>query len=138
MKYILILIAIFSFPILGQNFTYELVSVDSLEDSIYFDLGVDTDELQSSYGGGDEYRLIGLLFSGTWTNDTMVVKAAITEDGTYYTVQGEDGTDVIVLMGSNTWVWTKPIEWAGIRYVLFTMYEAEADSRSLYLIKRQY
>jgi len=68
----------------------------------------------------------------------MVVKAAITEDGTYYTVQGEDGTDVIVLMGSNTWVWTKPIEWAGIRYVLFTMYEAEADSRSLYLIKRQY
>jgi len=51
MKYILILIAIFSFPILGQNFSYELVSVDSLEDSIYFDLGVDTDELQSSYGG---------------------------------------------------------------------------------------
>lgn len=124
----------------SQNLFYETVAVDSLEDSIYVDLGVDLDYLPYEYTDGSEGRGIALVQHSTWTNDSLQVYAALTENGTYYPVT-YDGANLWVISASTnggSWIALKPVEFAGLRYVMFKLPAAEADDRTLYVVKRRY
>jgi len=135
---ILLFALLFGAELLSQNLSYQSVYVDSLEDSIYIDLGVDTEELLSAYPGGNEYTLTGIIFAGTWTNDTLEVYAAMTETGTYYQVSSDTASAFIIKLVSNTWTRLPLNKYSGLRYLLFKTSEPEADNRTLYLIKKCY
>ena len=140
MKKIILYIILFIATGYAQNLTYELVEVDSLQDSIYVDLGVDNDVTIPEYPAGTENRAIGIIFfaDSTLTNDTLVVNASMTDGGTYYPVYGEDGTQLVIKFAANHWVWLKPIEYAGLRYLLFSMSAQEAGPRHWYIVRRRY
>ena len=137
MKKIILLVGLFVSVSLAQNLDYIETTVDSTDSTIVIDMGVDTDEFYSDYSGGNEYRIIGLLFVGTWTNTSLTVKANTTGTGTFYAVKDRGGTALTITMASNTWVYLKPSEWAGLRYIELSGSD-EGDTRTLYLIKRQY
>ena len=140
MKKIILYIILFIATGYAQNLTYELVEVDSLQDSIYVDLGVDNDVTIPEDPAGTENRAIGIIFfaDSTLTNDTLVVNASMTDGGTYYPVYGEDGTQLAIKFAANHWVWLKPIEYAGLRYLLFSMSAQEAAPRHWYIVRRRY
>ena len=139
MKIIAFFILFTSFAF-SQNLHYETVVVDSLEDSIYVDLGLDLAYLPYEYTGGSETRAIALVQHGTWTNDSLKVYAALTENGTYYAVT-YDGANLWVISASTdggSWIALKPVEFAGLRYVMFKLPAPEADDRTLYIGRRRY
>ena len=141
MKKLLLFLLLFTIPILSQNLAYETVTVDSLDDSIFVDLGIDLDVTIPSYmPTGDEFRVIGMIFpaSGTLTNDTLIVSGATSADGTYYPVYDKDGNALLILPTYNYWVWLRPIEFAGLRYIMLSCTDAELVLRSIILVKRQY
>ncbi|MBK7380418.1 MAG: hypothetical protein IPJ03_15800 [Ignavibacteriales bacterium] len=138
MKKIILLVGLFVSISLAQNLTYEVVTVDSADSTITIDLGVDYNAVSADYAGGNEFRVIGLLFSGTWTNTSLTVKANIDGGATYYTVKDRDGTALTITMATNVWVYLKPTEFAGMRYIELSSTTPEGDTRTLYLIKRQY
>ena len=125
-------------PILSQNISYKTVTWSSGAISDSIDLGIDYDVTIPEYmPNGDELRAIGLWFDGTWTNTSLAVYACNTLGGTYDPVKGTDGTALTVTMASNTWVWLKPIEFAGLRYIRLVG-SAEGGARTLTIIKRKY
>jgi len=139
-KYFLIFLLL-TIPVLSQNLSYETVTVDSLDDSIYVDLGIDLDVLQPGYmPTGDEFRVIGMIFpaSGALTNDTLIVSGATSASGTYYPVYDKDGTALLILPTYNRWIWLKPTEFAGLRYIMLSCSAAELVLRSIILVKRRY
>lgn len=138
MKKIILLVGLFVSVSLAQNLTYETVTVDSADSTITIDLGVDYNAVSADYAGGNEFRVIGLLFSGTWTNTSLTVKANVDGGATYYTVKDRDGTALTIAMATNVWVYLKPTEFAGMRYIELSSATPEGDTRTLYLIKRQY
>ncbi|KKL79501.1 hypothetical protein LCGC14_2014220, partial [marine sediment metagenome] len=93
--------------------------------------------LLQDYGGGNEIRLIGLWFDGTWTNTSFTVKACTTLTGTFDPVTDSDGTALTITMASNTWVWLDPRMFAGLRYIQLVGSQ-EGGIRTLVLIKRIY
>ena len=139
MKLIAFFILLTSFT-LAQNLEYETVVVDSLEDSIYVDLGLDLGYLPYEYTGGSESRAIALVQHSTWTNDSLQIYAALTENGTYYPVT-YDGANLWVVSASTnggSWIALKPVEFAGLRYIMLKPPAAEADDRVLYVVRRRY
>ena len=137
MKKIILLVGLFVSVSLAQNLDYIETIVDSTDSTIVINMGTDTDEIYSDYSGGNEYRIIGLLFVGTWTNTSLTVKANTTGTGTFYAVKSRDGTALTITMATNTWVYLTPAEFAGLRYMELSGSD-EGDTRTLYLIKRQY
>ena len=122
---------------MAQNLTYEAVTWPSGAISDSLDLGLDLDKVESDYYGGDEFRAVGLWFDGTWTNTTLTVYACTTLTGTFDAVTGTDGTALTITMATNTWVWLKPIEFAGLRFIRLVG-SAEGGARTLVVIKRRY
>ena len=141
MKKLFLFFLLFTIPILSQNLVYETVTVDSLDDSIYVDLGLDLSLTIPDYmPTGDELRVIGMIFpaAGALTNDTLIVSGATSEDGTYYPVYDKDGTALLILPAYNRWIWLKPQEFAGLRYIMLSCSAAELVLRSIILVKRRY
>lgn len=136
MKRILIFL-LFSLPLFAQNLKYESVTWPNGAISDTIDLGYDWDQVTSEYPAGNEFRAVGLWFDGTWTNTSLTVYACSTLSGTYDAVKGTDGTALTVKMASNTWVWLKPTEFAGLRYIRLVG-SAEGGARTLVVIKRRY
>jgi len=123
---------------LAQNLVYvsQTWASGAISDSI--DLGYDTNETNpQNMPSGDEYRVIGLWFDGTWTNTSLTVYASSTLGGTYDPVQDIDGTALTITMASNIWVWLKPQEFAGFRFIRLVG-SAEGAARTLIVVKRQY
>ena len=140
MKFLIIFLLL-TFPIFSQNLVYETVSVDSLDDSVYVDLGLDLSLTIPDYmPAGDELRVIGMIFpaSGTLTNDTLIVSGASSAAGTYYPVYDIEGTQLLILPAYNRWVWLEPIKFAGLRYIMLSTSAAELVLRSIILVKRRY
>jgi len=141
-KYFLIFLLFLTIPILSQNLAYETITVDSLmNDSIFVDLGIDYDVTIPEYmPGGDEFRVVGMIFpaSGALTNDTLIVSAATSENGTYYPVYDAAGVALLILPTYNYWVWLKPTEYAGLRYIQLSCSAAELVLRSIIVVKRKY
>ena len=141
MKKLFLFFLLFTIPILSQNLVYETVTVDSLDDSIFVDLGLDLSLTIPNYQPtGDELRVIGMIFpaAGALTNDTLIVSGATSEDGTYYPVYDKDGTALLILPAYNRWIWLKPQEFAGLRYIMLSCSAAELVLRSIILVKRRY
>ena len=121
----------------GQNLIYTPVTWTNTSTTDTFDVGFDTEKLLQDYGGGNEIRLIGLWFDGTWTNTSFTVKACTTLTGTFDPVTDSDGTALTITMASNTWVWLDPRMFAGLRYIQLVGSQ-EGGTRTLLLIKRIY
>ena len=121
----------------GQNLIYTPQTWATTEISDTIDIGVDLEKLLEDYGDGNEVRLIGLWFDGTWTNTSLTVYACTTLTGTYDPVTDADGTALTITMASNTWVWLEPRTFAGIRYIRLVG-SAEGGNRTLVVIKRIY
>ena len=136
MKRLLLILFLTPF-LMAQNLTYEAVTWPSGAISDSLDLGLDLDKVESDYYGGDEFRAVGLWFDGTWTNTTLTVYACTTLTGTFDAVTGTDGTALTITMATNTWVWLKPIEFAGLRFIRLVG-SAEGGARTLVVIKRRY
>lgn len=101
------------------------------------DIGLDTEKLLQDYSGGNEIRLIGLWFDGTWTNTSLTVKACTTLTGSYDVVTDASGTALTITMASNTWVYLDPTTFAGLRFIQLSG-SAEGGARNLVVIKRRY
>jgi len=141
MKKLFLFFLLFTIPILSQNLVYETVTVDSLDDSIFVDLGLDLSLTIPNYQPtGDELRVIGMIFpaSGTLTNDTLIVSGAVSASDTYYPVYDKDGNALLILPAYNRWIWLKPQEFAGLRYIMLSCSAAELVLRSIILVKRRY
>lgn len=141
MKKLFLFFLLFTIPILSQNLVYETVTVDSLDDSIFVDLGLDLSLTIPNYQPtGDELRVIGMIFpaSGTLTNDTLIVSGAVSASDTYYPVYDKDGNALLILPAYNRWIWLKPQEFAGLRYIQLSCSAAELVLRSIILVKRRY
>ena len=139
MKIIAFFILFTSFAF-SQNLHYETVVVDSLEDSIYVDLGLDLAYLPYEYTDGSETRAIALVQHGTWTNDSLQIYAALTENGTYYPVT-YGGANLWVISAStdgSSWIALEQVKFAGLRYLMLKPPAAEADTRTLYVVRRRY
>ena len=121
----------------GQNLIYTSVTWLNSTSALEIDIGLDTDKLLQDYGGGNEIRLIGLWFDGTWTNTSLTVKACTTLTGTYDPVKEADGTALTITMASNTWVWLEPRIFAGLRFIQLSG-SAEGGARTYVIIKRIY
>jgi len=129
---------LFTIPILSQgNLTYTSVTWANGAISDTIDLGYDWDAITSNYPAGNEFRAVGLWFDGTWTNTSLTVYACSTLAGTYDAVKGTDGTALTITMATNTWVWLKPTEYAGLRFIRLVG-SAEGGARTLVVIKRRY
>lgn len=139
MKYLTIFFLLLTISIFPQNLKYTTSTVDSADSVITLDLGLDTDITSPSYmPGGDEYRIIGIVFEGTWTNTTFDVEVAVDPDSTYYDVYERDGTQIQLTMASNQWIQLDPWEFAGLRYVTLRGAAAEGDERTYWIVKRIY
>ena len=139
MKKLLFLIIALAFmtTISAQNitYTYETWANGAISDTI--DLGTDLNYLGYDYTFGTELRAVALWFNGTWTNTSLAVYACDSLAGTYDVVKGTDGTALTITMASNTWVWLKPTEFAGMKYIRLVG-SAEGGDRSLVVVKRIY
>ena len=133
----LLLAILLTGPTYGQNLIYTSQTWANGFVSDTIDIGLDTEKLLQDYGGGNEVRLIGLWFDGTWTNTSLTVKACTTLTGTYDAVKNIDGTALTITMASNTWVWLEPRIFAGLRFIQLSG-SAEGAARSLVVIKRIY
>ena len=121
----------------GQNLTYTDYTWPNGAISDSIDLGINTIKIIADYSGGDESRVIGLWFDGTWTNTSVTVYACTTLAGTYDPVTNADGTALTITMASNTWVYLEPRFFAGLRYIRLVG-SAEGAERLLVIIKRIY
>ena len=137
MKKILFLFFILTITAFSQNLTYQYITWPSGAISDTLDLGTDLNYLGYDYNFGTEQRAVGLWFNGTWTNTSLAVYACDSLAGTYDVVKGSDGTALTITMATNTWVWLKPTEFAGLRYIRLVG-SAEGGARTLVLIKRIY
>lgn len=137
MKIIFLLAVLLTGFTYGQNLIYtpQTWANGFISDTI--DVGIDTEKLLQDYGGGNEVRLIGLWFDGTWTNTSFTVKACTSLTGTYDAVKNASGTALTITMASNTWVWLEPTTFAGLRYIQLSG-SAEGGIRTLVVIKRIY
>ena len=125
-------------PIYGQGnivVTSQTWASGAISDTI--DLGFDTNKLLQDYTGGNENRVVGLWFDGTWTNTSLTVYACDTFDGTYDPVTEADGTALTITMASNTWVLLEPRFYAGFRFIRLVG-SAEGGARTLKPIKRRF
>jgi len=137
MKFLAIFLLL-TLPIFSQNLTYTSVTWTNAAISDTVDLGIDLDLIQPQYmPGGDEFRVIGLWFDGTWTNTSLTVYACSTLAGTYDPVYDIEGNALTITMASNYWVWLEPVKFAGFRYIRLVG-SAEGGARTLVLIKRRY
>ncbi len=121
----------------GQNLIYTSQTWADTFVSDTIDIGVDTEKILQDYGDGNEVRLIGLWFDGTWTNTSFTVKACTSLTGTYDAVKDINGTALTITMASNTWVYLEPRFFAGMRYIQLSG-SAETGDRTLVVIKRIY
>ena len=136
-KLLFLLFILFTATTFSQNLTYTSITWPNGAISDTLDLGTDLNYLGYDYNFGTEQRAVGLWFDGTWTNTSLAVYACTTLAGTYDVVKGSDGTTLTITMASNTWVWLKPTEFAGLRYIRLVG-SAEGGARTLVLIKRIY
>ena len=120
----------------GQNLIYTTMTWANATTALEIDIGLDTELILQDYTGGNEIRLIGLWFDGTWTNTSVTVKASTTA-GSYDAVKEADGTALTITMASNTWVWLEPRIFAGLRFIELSG-SSEGGARTLVLIKRIY
>lgn len=135
MKQILIFLLL-SLPLFAQNLKYESFTCANNDSIITLDLAYDWDRIISEYSAGNEFRAIGLWFDGTWTNTTFTVLACTSSTGTFDPVYDESGTALTITMASNRWIWLKPIEFAGLRYVKLRGAVKEGGARAGVIIKR--
>jgi len=135
-QFLIIFLLLTSF-VFSQNLKFESDTTGT-NDSIFVDLGVDTDYLQYEYTGGSELRAIGILLQGTWTNDSLQVYAAVHPDSTYYPVYYGGAVLVEVATTGSSYIVFNPQKYAGIRYLLFKLPADEAANRIYWIIRRQY
>ena len=122
----------------GQaNLIFDVGVVES-DDSITIDLGLDTKELVPKTVGGAEARAIAFVMSGTWTNDSLQVYAAVSPDSTYFPVYFNDAVLTLVATTGNSYIGLEPRHFAGIRYLMFVMPANEAANRTYHVVRRQY
>ena len=139
MKTILIMLFAVTLAFAQGNLEYVTATVANGDSVITVDLGYDLNQSTPDYvTTGNEHRIIGIVFTGTWTNTSFTVSASNASDGTYYDVYADDETQLTITMASNRWIWLDQKNYAGIRYVRFTGAVAEGDARTYWLIKRQY
>ena len=121
----------------GWNLTVEYDTTGT-NDSLFIDLGTDSNYLEFPYSAGAETRAIAFEMHGSWTNDSMQVYAATHPDSTYYPVyQAGDLVYEVATTGSS-FIALKPTIYAGIRYLLFKLPADEAANRVYGIVRRQY
>ncbi len=135
-KYFLLALMLTGFTY-GQNLIYTPYTWPNGAISDTMDLGIDTGKLLEDFSGGNEVRVIGLWFDGTWTNTSLTVYACTTLTGTYDPVTNSSGTALTITMASNTWVYLEPATFAGMRFIRLVG-SAEGAERTLVIIKRIY
>ena len=109
------------------------------EDSIKIDLGFDTEVIQSDYGFvQQEARAIAMYRTGTWTNDSLGVYAAVDADSPYVAVYFNNAVLTLVGTTGADYIVFDPRHFAGIRYLMFNMPAAEAANRTFTIIRRRY
>jgi len=121
----------------GQNLIYESKTWTSGAISDTIDLGYNTSKLLQDHADGDEVRVIGIWFDGTWTNTSLTVYACTALDGTYDPVTESDGTALTITMATNTWVILEPKFYAGMDFIRLVG-SAEGGARTYTVIKRAY
>ena len=128
--------------LIGQNlyFTSDTTgTATNTEDSIKIDLGFDAEIIQSVYGNTQqEARAIAMYRTGTWTNDSLQVYAAVDPDSPYVAVYY--GGVVLTEIGTTggDYILFNPQKYAGIRYLMFNMPAAEAANRVFTIVRRRY
>ena len=139
MKTILFVFFLFSTLTFSQwNLSVDYDTTGEYDDSIFIDLGIDTDYLELPYTGGAEFRAIAFEMHGTWTNDSLQVYAASHPDSTYYPVYYDGAVVYEVATTGSSYIALKPQAYAGIRYLMFKLPANEAANRLYGIIRRQY
>jgi hypothetical protein len=109
------------------------------EDSIKIDLGFDTEVILSEYGYvQQEARAVAMYRTGTWTNDSLGVYAAVAADSPYVPVYFNESALYIVGSTGGDYIEFDPRHFAGIRYLMFNMPAAEAANRVFTIVRRRY
>jgi len=126
----------------GQNlfFTSDTTgTATNTEDSIKIDLGFDTELIQSRYGYVQEQaRAIAMYRTGTWTNDSLGVYAAVDPDSPYVAVYFDEAVLTMVGTTGGDYILFDPRHFAGIRYLMFVLPAAEAANRTYTIVRRRY
>ena len=109
------------------------------EDSIKIDLGFDTELIQSDYGYvQQEARAIAMYRTGTWTNDSLGVYAAVDPDSPYVAVYYDGSVLTEVGTTGGDYLLFNPQKYAGIRYLMYVMPAAEGANRTFTIVRRRY
>ena len=137
-KTILLILFFFTSLIYAQGNLSLESDTTSTDSTIIVDLGIDANQIQSDYEGGNELRAVGILCQGTWTNDSLQVYAAVHPDSTYYPVYYDNAVVYLIGATGNSWHAFKPTIFAGLRYIKFVMPANEAANRIYWIIRRQY
>ena len=138
MKTLFLILFIFTVQIFGQWNLTTVYDTTGTNDSIFVDLGVDSDYLPLEYTEGSQFRAIAFEMHGTWTNDSMQVYAATNPDSTYYPVYYNGSLLYEVATTGNCFIAFNQQHYAGIRYLLFKLEANEAANRLYGIVKRQY
>jgi hypothetical protein len=131
----LLLLTSFNYAQWNLSVVYDTTGTN---DSIFVDLGIDSDYLGYPYTAGAELRVIAFEMHGTWTNDSLQVYAASNPDSTYYPVYYDGSLVYEVATTGNSYIALKPQIFAGIRYLLLKLPANEAANRLYGIIRRQY
>jgi len=138
-KIVLIVIAMVTISFAQNRVEFETVTVDSADSTFVVDLGLDANQLQPNYSGGNDFRPI-LLITDTAMTSTAVNFLISADDGTTYadTLYEKDGTKLSYSVGPSRAIILKPIDFAGVRYFQAVLDSTEADTRTIKIGKRQY
>ena len=128
--------------LIGQNlyFTSDTTgTATNTEDSIKIDLGFDAEIIQSEYGNTQqEARAIGMYRTGTWTNDSLQVYAAVDPDSPYVAVYFDGAVLTLIGTTGSDYILFDPRHFAGIRYLMLNMPANEAANRMYTIVRRRY
>jgi len=142
MKKLIFLIMLMTGFTFGQNlyFTSDTTgTATNTEDSIKIDLGFDTEVLESPYGFvQQEARAIAMYRTGTWTNDSLGVYAAVDPDSPYVAVYYDGAVLTEVGTTGGDYLLFNPQKYAGIRYLMFNMPANEGANRVFVIVRRRY
>lgn len=129
--------------LIGQNLYYTSdttgTATYNTEDSIKIDLGFDTEVIESEYGNvQQETRAIGIYRTGTWTNDSLQVYAAVHADSPYVAVYYEGALLTEIGTTGGDYILFNPQKYAGIRHLMFKLPAPEAANRTYTIVRRRY
>lgn len=110
------------------------------QDSITIDLDYDVTKTMSEYGmvTQQEARAIALDRTGTWTNDSLQVYAAVDPDSTYHPVYFDQAILTLVGTTGADYILFDPRHFAGIRYLMLVMPANEGGTRPYTIVRRRY